>query len=436
MNKINEILLYGQLAELAYLKLEDKLFKENNEYITDIKRAPFSLKKKSDIISFIYGKRMNEITGNYTLISEDDRYEQTNIKEDRKDIAVMLLDKFQIIDFTSDEGFFSSGFQAILLQNISTKKYIIAFRGTSNWKDGLVDGALANIFGSHNFQENEAIEFIEDMIKEHGISKDNLSFTGHSLGGILAQGLGVKLKIKAFAFNPLGTSTLVYDTGSLQINMLIETLESFDIINIDESWVNENILTISYNDVDGLNGDVLSNIVTKLNSSRHLGMKIDIFGKNVDAFVGHSIITLNKLLEKQNEHELTTIADIKEYNKKQKTLFFKLEMDIMAALNVDNKTTIFIQTPQMIKPILEPSTKELITALNHENINYFTINSKNTRVEDKDNFDKKLYYSYEKNRLKLKTEDFKEAVSIVSLISKENQKLKKHDIILELQGVN
>ena len=142
MSKINKILEYGLLSELAYLRLKDEWFKVNNKYVNEgIGKYSYdeqgSLKNKENVVQFLNGK---DIYGNIKINSK----------------------------------------------NKPLSKYVIAFRGTSNTKDRMVDAAIANIFGAHNYQENEAIDFIEDMQKKHPISDSysNLTLTGHSLGGI------------------------------------------------------------------------------------------------------------------------------------------------------------------------------------------------------------------------------------------------------------
>ena len=73
-------------------------------------------------------------------------------------------------------------------------------------------GIVHSVILNHNFQLNEALEFIDTMKNKYGLSASNLTFTGHSLGGILSQGIGAKLQIPVFAFNPMGTSKLELNT--------------------------------------------------------------------------------------------------------------------------------------------------------------------------------------------------------------------------------
>ena len=306
MNKVSEILDYGLLSEMAYLKLEDDRFKENNKYI-GVPIGEYrlseqgSLRKKDDVISFLntqYKNGDNEDEENKLTDQEYKQLTDIDRSQKRDEIMVKLLDKFTIIDFVSDGGLFGSDFQATLFKSNYEKEYIISFRGTSSVKDIFIDLSLANLSMAHNFQLNEATDFITAMIKKYKISDDSLRFTGHSLGGIIAQYLGSKLKVPSIVFNPLGTSTL---ENGLKVSFLIELLEKIGIAHsVDKEWINKNILTISYNDIGSLNGDILSNIATKINISNHIGMKIDIFGIDLSIGGGHSIITLNNLLELQN----------------------------------------------------------------------------------------------------------------------------------------
>ena len=62
MKKINEISEYGLLSELAYLKLKNEYFKENNQYVGNYKGRPNnqgSYRNKLDIINFLNGKYSN-----------------------------------------------------------------------------------------------------------------------------------------------------------------------------------------------------------------------------------------------------------------------------------------------------------------------------------------------------------------------------------------
>ncbi|MCK9338307.1 MAG: hypothetical protein M0P43_10785 [Arcobacteraceae bacterium] len=251
MSKINKMLDYGLLAELSYLRLENKYYKQNNfdgdinqvlytnEGLKDYFKATEETMEKSLKDNIIKSKNEQTFTDKFKEVYETvDKYR--DIQSDRVTTMINLLDRYTIKDFSSDDGWIGSDFQGMLLQDNHTGKYIIAFRGTSSIKDALVDIAIAKITMNHNFQYNEAIEFVKLMKRKHGIEKDNLILTGHSLGGILAQSIGVHMKIKAFAYNPLGICTIGKGT-ILSLNIIFYPYSSLYKKNISSfSSLNSN----------------------------------------------------------------------------------------------------------------------------------------------------------------------------------------------------
>ncbi len=111
---------------------------------------------------------------------------------------------YKVIDYVST----ASDFQALLLQDKSGK-FVMAFRGTEQHSisDWLNDVSIG--FKNINEQYNDAKEFLEKAIKDYGVTIDNLTLTGHSLGGILTQQVGATYGIKGYAFNPYGTDRLL-----------------------------------------------------------------------------------------------------------------------------------------------------------------------------------------------------------------------------------
>ncbi|GEM_PF-6394309 len=86
MTSIDKITNMGLLTELAYLKLE------SNEYKSIDPNHTYSFEKLKKFIN-------------------DMNIDTTGIKtEDRKDEMIALLQKYEIVDFSSDDGFFSSDF--------------------------------------------------------------------------------------------------------------------------------------------------------------------------------------------------------------------------------------------------------------------------------------------------------------------------------------
>ena len=216
-----------------------------------------------------------------------------------------LSKKYKIVDYVST----ASDFQALLLQDESGK-FVMAFRGTTNNADWLNNVGIG--FKNINKQYNDAKEFLEKAMKDYGVTIDNLTLTGHSLGGILTQQVGATYGIKGYAFNPYGTDRLLslpqspFDgiTSNFLYGLLTSLAEkvmsAVGLTKANAQWAYEHIYNISYQDEGLLNGDILSNLATEL-SSNHLGHFIPILGENVGFGEGHYMETLNTAIAEYND---------------------------------------------------------------------------------------------------------------------------------------
>ncbi len=218
------------------------------------------------------------------------------------DGVVYYLDKtYTVIDYTDT----SSDMQALLLKN--GDEYVIAFRGTAGLVDIAVDAVIG--LGNINAQYTEALAFVNNALGKTydgvTVTKDNLTLTGHSLGGILTQQVGAALELDGYAFNPYGVDRLLTTmSGSPDLLSGIMNVAIYQIMNAvglgpsAESWAKDHILNVSYNDFGALNGDILSNVVTEL-TSNHIGAYIPIHGAN-EGLNGHSMAILNAAIEHYN----------------------------------------------------------------------------------------------------------------------------------------
>lgn len=244
----NKVELFGRLAELAYLKLESGQFKNKEGEVGDYK-------KHSDLEYFINkGKEVSDIDPSHQQLMLD------------------TLKDYEILDFKSDDGALSSDFQGMLLKEKATGEYVIAFRGTSSAKDGLVDAGMANPILNHNFQLNEAKAFVTDMKEKYGISNEDLTLTGHSLGGILVQQVAATEHIKGYTYNAMGADELIKFDGISSVSpggIFVRALDAMGVKYNEEgiTFVKENVHNISYQDSGMLNGDPLSNLGTNLNET-------------------------------------------------------------------------------------------------------------------------------------------------------------------------
>ena len=201
-------------------------------------------------------------------------------KDFTNQVGKVVNDKYKIIDISKNS---LTGFYAVLFQNTQTDEFTISFRGTNDLFD------ISSWYGEKTPQYYDAVKFIADTLGRNNINKSNLTFTGHSLGGILTAQLSVEFSVKGYAYNPFGANLLGYD----------DYKKYADII---KKWSDNNIYTISYQDEGILNGDILSNLLTNLAGS-HIGNFIPILGKDkgFNAIGGHSITTLNDAIKEYNE---------------------------------------------------------------------------------------------------------------------------------------
>ena len=102
-----------------------------------------------------------------------------------------------------------AGFSCEVFQN-EEGKYIVAFRGTDppEWdikqlKETAKDFFVADILETlvHVSQTKAALNLIEDLMYKYEISADNITVTGHSLGGRLAAETAIKHGLTAYTFN-------------------------------------------------------------------------------------------------------------------------------------------------------------------------------------------------------------------------------------------
>ncbi len=201
-------------------------------------------------------------------------------KDFTNQVGKVVNDKYKIIDISKNS---LTGFYAVLFQNTQTDEFTISFRGTNDLFD------ISSWYGEKTPQYYDAVKFVADTLGRDNINKSNLTFTGHSLGGILTAQLSVEFSVKGYAYNPFGANLLGYD----------DYKKYADII---KKWSDNNIYTISYQDEGILNGDILSNLLTNLAGS-HIGNFIPILGKDkgFNAIGGHSITTLNDAIKEYNE---------------------------------------------------------------------------------------------------------------------------------------
>ena len=113
------------------------------------------------------------------------------------------------------ENFFACAYKS----SASLASVVVAFRGSDDWKDAVVEdlggiGLSLNAFAMHL---NEAI----DYAAQWQMSARNLWLTGHSLGGAYVQLVGAILKVPGVSFNAPGVLNLLNQMSDNPVRALI-----------------------------------------------------------------------------------------------------------------------------------------------------------------------------------------------------------------------
>jgi len=209
-------------------------------------------------ISEIMGKIANEAYVNYhknDLIQSLPQYE---VKATQDDLIGSLFPH-------------TFGFQAMLLQETQSGEYVIAFRGTEGkvwpWNaitDLATDASMA--VGNFTTQMQMSLAFVDaalDHYASQGLTRANLSFTGHSLGGSLAEVAGYTFGCDTYAYNPFGvkwsleTSPATYIATLLVLEITSEysTEKITNIVNVGGNF-SDPITGVGSHLLDSYIGDI------------------------------------------------------------------------------------------------------------------------------------------------------------------------------------
>jgi hypothetical protein len=111
-----------------------------------------------------------------------------------------------------------SGYQGTIYQRENTGEIVVAHRGTEFGREPLQDGVLTDggmVFTRANQQAQDAIDLTRSALdsaressKALGVARPEVTVTGHSLGGTLAQITSHHFDLRGEAFNPYGAVSL------------------------------------------------------------------------------------------------------------------------------------------------------------------------------------------------------------------------------------
>ena len=103
----------------------------------------------------------------------------------------------------------ATGFQGAIYKSDATGHYTVVYRGTepSSWKDLKTDWSIKSGGPEFKDQLNDAKRLTDQAVSTYG--KANVSITGHSLGGAIAQVESARVGVSAEAYNAPGMSDYI-----------------------------------------------------------------------------------------------------------------------------------------------------------------------------------------------------------------------------------
>ncbi|MDV0439595.1 hypothetical protein [Xanthomonas sacchari] len=134
---------------------------------------------------------------------------QTGVNSPEVDIGGVSYRRLEYVDRPS-------GYQGVLYQRVDDGQLIVAHRGTEFDRQPLQDGVLADggmVATRHNAQVADALDFTREALAYantlgKGREAPEVSVTGHSLGGALAQASAHHFGLKGETFNAYGAVSL------------------------------------------------------------------------------------------------------------------------------------------------------------------------------------------------------------------------------------
>lgn len=258
----------------------------------------------------------------------DDAYKDIDIDKyvkNKEDYQVQL-GKYKILEHYSDE---KTDYQGTIYQDINTGEIFVAHRGTASMEDGVVDYLMAtqdvNLQIPHALALTErALKMAQDYAEDNNVPVPQVSITGHSLGGALAEVCAYEYGLKAMTFNGYGSVGLKYQNlqgeyktvpreyhGDITNHMMAN-----DVVNIANHHLGKEILyaredeltllkTLKYGDKDVDNNEMwlgvaaftyggvhsMSNFINDLNDNKHLSILNDPLAANL---TGENLTLVNE----------------------------------------------------------------------------------------------------------------------------------------------
>lgn len=173
-------------------------------------------------------------------------------------------------------------------------RQVLVFAGTdfpSSWKDfdqvmHFLSDAYEDIYGALNKNASQAVlasKVVDELLAEGYVTKENLEFAGHSLGGRLASEMSVRYGCPAVIFNAAGVSPDTYQEYKESVDSASEGWRGY-IINIVSA---NDPLTCAQKYLSGTTDPVKTKVAEILSTDnatvdQYVSLGLDIIGAVVD----------------------------------------------------------------------------------------------------------------------------------------------------------
>ncbi|OOG47797.1 XVIPCD domain-containing protein [Rhodanobacter sp. C01] len=236
-------------------------------------------------------------TETYALLSQD----SYNTHKPHQVVTIAGVD-YKVLDQTSDPV---TGYQGVAYRRDDTGEVVIAHRGTEQIiRDGvLTDGGM--VFTGTNLQTHDAMAFTQRVIEEAKRKSEerdqplNVTVTGHSLGGTLAEITAYKYGLHGETFNAYGAAGLMQGIpeGGHQV---IDHVRATDVVSAASRHFGTVHIYATQEDIDHLQKAGYRDDGTLLTPRNPL-KAVDLGAHGIDNFVPDSKLLGHSIISPENE---------------------------------------------------------------------------------------------------------------------------------------
>ena len=235
----------------------------------------------------------------YALLSQDSyQTRQNNTKVELGGIS------YRVMDHMNDPV---TGYQGTAYQRLDTGEVVIAHRGTEQViRDGVItDGGM--VLTGLNLQMGDAVAFTKRVMDEaksdaeKGHYTPNVTVTGHSLGGTLAEATAYKFGLHGQTFNAYGAAGLLEGIPKGG-NQVIDNVRATDVVSAASAHFGEVRTFAVQQDIDKLTKEGYRDNSTALSLRNPIAVAATSLSAHaIDNFVPNSKTLGQSIMSPENE---------------------------------------------------------------------------------------------------------------------------------------